>query len=712
MKRASLCLSLIIAAQGAQAIDSKLTWQGSLEDAGSPATGSYDLQFTLQDAGGATVGSPLLRDNVDVVGGVFTVELDFGATAFSGAARFLQIGVRAGASNGAFTALSPRSEVTPTPYAQVADDALFAASVADNSITSAKVASDTLNSADLATGSVGTDEVLNGSLRGEDIDDGALTGAKLVDGTVATIDLGNSAVTSAKIADDTIAAADIGPAAVGASEINSSQVQARIAGNCAAGNAIRAVAADGSVSCQAAGGGSGWSLVGNSLSGSEFLGSTNNTQLQFRVNDQQVALYTNDAISPNVLHGKSGNATTGGVRGAVIAGGGTSSDPELDINGTNVVMDAYGVIGGGVANQAGTGAQAYDQPFPTVAGGQGNRAQGAWSVVGGGRENFATGDFGAVAGGNGNRASGPTAVVGGGNGNVAAGSHSTIGGGNGNCAGGSYSWAGGLGAKVRPGSDFPSSVGGCAGVMNSFTPAGDSGTFVWNDSLAPGFTSSGPNQFLVRAQGGMALNSPPPDASVELTITSDLDNADFSSLWLRLKSTFNPGILISAGDASGNNGAGFYIDHFNGSDQVRRMALNNDGSAYIRSNLSGANTGVSLPANSGSWANLSDRTLKTAITAIDPVAVLETLVELPISTWSYTAQGEGIRHMGPMAQDFAASFGLGEDDTHINTIDIDGVALAAIQGLHAQLQSENAALRARVDTLESRLRALEEAQSR
>ncbi|MCC6594692.1 MAG: tail fiber domain-containing protein [Xanthomonadales bacterium] len=712
MKRSMLSMALIIAAAPALAIDSSLTYQGSLEDGGQPANGSYDLQFTLQDSGGATIGSVLLRDDVSVAGGVFTVELDFGSTAFTGPDRFLQIGVRAGTSTGAFTALSPRSKVTPTPYAQVAEDALFAASVADNSITSAKVAADALNASDLATGSVGTDEVANGSLRGEDIDDGSLTGAKIVDGTIATNDLSNNAVTSAKIADETIAAADIGPAAVGSSEINSSQVQARIAGTCAAGNAIRTVAADGSVSCEATGGSSGWSLSGNSLAGNEFLGSSNSAQLQFRVNNQQVALYTNDAISPNVLHGKSGNATTAGVRGAVVAGGGTSSDPGLDLNGVNVVLDAYGVIGGGVANQAGTGAQAYDQPFPTIAGGQGNHALGAWSVVGGGRENFASGDSSTVAGGIDNRASGPSGAVGGGSGNVAAGSHSVIGGGGNNCAGGSYSWAGGFGAKVRPGTDFPSSSGGCAGVQNSFTPAGDSGTFVWNDAAAPGLTSSGPNQFLVRAQGGMALNFPPPDASVELTMTSDADNADFSSLWLRLRSTFNPGILISAGDASGSNGAGFYIDHYNGSTQTRRMALNNDGSAYIRSNLTGANTGVSLAANSGSWSSLSDRNLKTAINAVDPVAVLRTMVDLPISTWSYTAQGEGVRHMGPMAQDFAASFGLGEDDTHINTVDIDGVALAAIQGLHTRLQDENTALRERVDKLERRLAALERAQVR
>ena len=55
--------------------------------------------------------------------------------------------------------------------------------------------------------------------------------------------------------------------------------------------------------------------------------------------------------------------------------------------------------------------------------------------------------------------------------------------------------------------------------------------------------------------------------------------------------------------------------------------------------------------------------------------------------------------MGPMAQDFYAAFGLGEDDTHISTVDADGVALAAIQGLYA----ENQALKAEVAAQQQQL---------
>jgi hypothetical protein len=98
--------------------------------------------------------------------------------------------------------------------------------------------------------------------------------------------------------------------------------------------------------------------------------------------------------------------------------------------------------------------------------------------------------------------------------------------------------------------------------------------------------------------------------------------------------------------------------------------------------------GAQLAAGSGTWASLSDRNAKTAIVALDDDAVLAELDALPISRWSYKSE-RGVRHVGPMAQDFYAAFKVGEDDRHITSIDEDGVALAAIKALHA----ENARLR-------------------
>ncbi len=102
----------------AQTPPTAFTYQGRLTDAGAPANGTYDLQFTLYDNGGAPVGSPVVREDVAVANGIFTVQLDFGTNVFtSGQASSLEIGVRAGTSTGAFTVLSPRQPITASPYA-------------------------------------------------------------------------------------------------------------------------------------------------------------------------------------------------------------------------------------------------------------------------------------------------------------------------------------------------------------------------------------------------------------------------------------------------------------------------------------------------------------------------------------------------------------------------------------------------------------------
>jgi hypothetical protein len=106
-------------AQALVPVGDAFTYQGYLEDGGSPANGSYDLQFELYDAGagGSQVGGTINLDNVPVTDGLFTAELDFGSGLFGGGALWLEIGVRPGASGGAFTILTPRQELTPAPYA-------------------------------------------------------------------------------------------------------------------------------------------------------------------------------------------------------------------------------------------------------------------------------------------------------------------------------------------------------------------------------------------------------------------------------------------------------------------------------------------------------------------------------------------------------------------------------------------------------------------
>jgi len=77
--------------------------------------------------------------------------------------------------------------------------------------------------------------------------------------------------------------------------------------------------------------------------------------------------------------------------------------------------------------------------------------------------------------------------------------------------------------------------------------------------------------------------------------------------------------------------------------------------------------------------------------------VLEKLAALPISTWNYKRESAQVRHLGPMAQDFAATFGLGDNDRRINVVDANGVVMVSIQALYRRLkalQAEVQALRA------------------
>jgi len=104
------------------------TYQGFLKSGGSPANGAYDFEFRLYDAetNGAQVGSLVAQNDVTVSYGLFVATLDFGADAFNGDARWLDISVRPGEEMGAYTALTPRQALTPAPYALHAGAALTA----------------------------------------------------------------------------------------------------------------------------------------------------------------------------------------------------------------------------------------------------------------------------------------------------------------------------------------------------------------------------------------------------------------------------------------------------------------------------------------------------------------------------------------------------------------------------------------------------------
>jgi hypothetical protein len=97
----------------------------------------------------------------------------------------------------------------------------------------------------------------------------------------------------------------------------------------------------------------------------------------------------------------------------------------------------------------------------------------------------------------------------------------------------------------------------------------------------------------------------------------------------------------------------------------------------------------------------SDRNLKKNIAPADTDAILRKVSELPISTWTYLDEPSAVRHLGPMAQDFRASFGLGNDERTYHSIDAHGVALAAIQALERVVKQQEE----RIEKLERENRA-------
>jgi hypothetical protein len=123
-------------------------------------------------------------------------------------------------------------------------------------------------------------------------------------------------------------------------------------------------------------------------------------------------------------------------------------------------------------------------------------------------------------------------------------------------------------------------------------------------------------------------------------------------------------------------------------------------------------SGVPVPPGGefcGTTCPKSDRNAKHALTSVNLEAILQSVAALDISEWSYKDDPSNARHIGPMAQDFWAAFGTGDNDRCIPTVDSNGVALAAIQALYERVQrigketdelrSENAALRRELETL-------------
>lgn len=274
------------------------------------------------------------------------------------------------------------------------------------------------------------------------------------------------------------------------------------------------------------------------------------------------------------------------------------------------------------------------ESFATISGGRGNTASGERCTIAGGLNNSASLTNSVVSGGLNNTASEDNSTVGGGSTNMASGRHSTV-------SGGLRNHAEGQSSNIPGGRD------NIASGDWSTVPGGRENVAGADFSFAAG------NLAMALHQGAFVWS----DSSV-LGCESERDDQ------------FR---VCAEGGARFDDGAE-WVD------------IRDDGT-----NLISTSSGAALTL-AGAWANASDRDLKENITPIDALALLSRLDDLPISSWNYKCEDASVLHVGPMAQDFYSAFGLGQSDKSITTIDSDGVALAAIQGLFRLLQDKEARL--------------------
>ena len=407
-----------------------------------------------------------------------------------------------------------------------------------------------------------------------------------------------------------------------------------------------------------------------------------------------------------------GNAHNASGANATIAGG-----FDHDATGPNAS------IGGGANNDA-------TSDSTTVAGGEFNTASGFRATVAGGRQNTASGLDSVVGGGGFNGASGESATVGGGNNNSASMAYATVGGGRFNEAAAQYSTIGGgapsdfgdIGNTKNVVTDDYGTVGG--GGNNQAGNAAGTTSDANYSTVGGGLsnTAGGIQATVAGGQGNTAGGSVDTVAGGDSnTATSAAGGATVggggSNSATGTAATIPGGVNnAAAGDfafASGrrakidaaHDGSFLFADSTDAdfaSAAANEFAVRASGGSrvYTSSDLS---SGVFLDPGGGAWQTVSDRSVKENVEPIDGRTVLQGVAGLPIATWNYETQDEWIRHMGPMAQDFRTAFGLGSNERTIGTVDADGVALAAIQGLNTVVEEQET----HIVALEERIVALE-----
>ncbi|MBN2380131.1 tail fiber domain-containing protein [candidate division WOR-3 bacterium] len=358
------------------------------------------------------------------------------------------------------------------------------------------------------------------------------------------------------------------------------------------------------------------------------------------------------------------------------------------------------VIGDGAENTA-------DGDYATVSGGKENTSPGYGTVIGGGIRNQATSRFVTVAGGTYNLGSGDNTTISGGQSNQAAAKSTVIGGGENNKALGSCTVIAG-GSKNEATADTSTICGG-----------------VENKTEGMGSTVAGGRQNFAGAVcgtvGGGNFNRVETESEYG-TVAGGANNRvsqPYATVPGGLYNNANGFASFAAGRKAAANHAGCFVwadaqDRYIESQDRNQFIVRAQGGvwfgddsypnfkkdAFIQTTAKNAY----LSRETGQWEIPSDRDLKEDFEAVDQKDILDKVAELPITSWRYKGEDASVKHLGPVAQDFHATFDLGSSGTSITPTDLDGVALAAIQALVVELEEADA----RIAELEERLNALEE----
>jgi trimeric autotransporter adhesin len=485
-----------------------------------------------------------------------------------------------------------------------------------------------------------------------------------------------------------------------------------------------------------------WRTDGNSIFPGQFLGTLGNTALELKANSlRALRLEPGGSETVNVIAGSGRNTVFGGVVGVTIAGGGV-------LNRSNSVSSPYGVIGGGRGNRIGT-----ISDDSTIAGGNGNVISNScqFNTIGGGELNTIgnTSYRTTISGGSGNNigTNSHDSVIGGGFGNdiapsaytstinggsfndiLTSSTNSTVGGGRLNSIGTnspSSTIAGGNDNDIAANSSSAVVSGGNnnnIGIVSAAsTIAGGSLNDIGTNSpqavISGGLNNNIGDLSTNSVIAGGTLNdigNISPYAVIGGGRNNDIFANSAYAMILGGESNVatNRALAAGTGARATNSGAFVWVD---GADPNTVLSSTNNNSVTMRAvggyrlfTALGTLNGAYLAAGSSTWTTVSDRNTKENFEAVDTQAVLDKVAGLPMTTWNYKAQTKDVRHMGPMSQDFKAAFGVGETETGITTIDADGVALAAIQGLNQKLESQLREKNSEIQDLKSRLAELEQ----